>query len=188
MTPMKIASGLAVVLILALSGTMSRAQEAKTVQAQLKPAATRTLAPDFALEDGTGKIVRLSDYRGRVVLLDFWATECGGCVQEIPMFIEVANAYKRRGLEAIGVSEDIVYSDLKGPEEAWKLVKPFALERKIPYPIVMGDSRVTAAYEIKALPLTQLVDKQGRVAATYLGVVERKNLESNINALIAEAR
>ena len=94
------------------------------------------------------------------------------------MFIEVANAYKGRGFEAIGVSEDIVYEDLKNADEAWQRVTPFARERKIPYPIVMGDSLVTADYDIKALPLTCLIDNEGRVAATYLGVVERSNLGS----------
>jgi len=145
------------------------------------------LAPDFALQDGTGKVLRLSEYRGRVVLLDFWATKCGGCVQEIPMFVEVAHDYEGRGFEAIGVSEDIVYENLKNADEAWQLVKPFVLERKVPYLIVMGDSRVTADYDIKALPLTHLIDKKGRVAATYVGVVERNNLETNLEALLAES-
>jgi peroxiredoxin len=175
-------------LALIMSSTSSVAQEAKSVRADLKAPASRTPAPGFALQDAPGKILRLSEYRGRVVLLDFWATSCGGCVQEIPMFIEVTKAYKRRGLEAIGVSEDIAYADLKDADEAWRRVTPFVRERKIPYPIVMGDSRVTADYDIKALPLTYLIDKKGRVAATYLGVVERANLESNIKALVAETR
>jgi peroxiredoxin len=164
------------------------AQEATGVRSDLKPAATRRLAPDVALPDATGKIVRLSAFRGRVVLLDFWATSCGGCIQEIPMFIEVVKAYKSRGLEAIGVSEDILYEDLKGADEAWQRVAPFVRERKIPYPIVMGDSRVTADFDIKALPLTYLIDKKGRIATTYIGVVERNNLEANLKTLLAEAR
>ena len=104
------------------------------------------------------------------------------------MFVEVANAYQRRGLAAIGVAEDILYENLANADEAWKKVTPFARERKIPYPIVMGDSQVTTAYNITALPLTYLIDKSGRVAATYLGVVERNNLEANVKALLAEAR
>ena len=188
MTGMRLAGGMAAVLALIMSSTSGVAQEAKSVRADLKTPASRTLAPNFALQRASGKILRLSEYRGRVVLLDFWATSCGGCVQEIPMFIEVANAYKGRGFEAIGVSEDIVYEDLKNADEAWQRVTPFARERKIPYPIVMGDSRVTADYDIKALPLTYLIDNKGRVAATYLGVVERSNLETNVKALLAEAR
>jgi peroxiredoxin len=175
-------------LVLVVSGTLGVAQEAKSVQAVLKAPGGRTLAPEFALKDTTGKIVRLSEYRGRVVLLDFWATTCGGCIQEIPMFIEVAKAYERRGLTTIGVSEDIAYVGLKNADEAWDRVRPFVRDRQVPYPVVMGDSRVTAAYDIKALPLTYLVDAKGRVAATYSGVVERANLEANIKALLAESR
>ncbi len=185
-------TGVAGVMVVALLGlvvssTLGVAQ-AKSVQAVLKAPGGRTLAPKFELKDTTGKIVRLSEYRGRVVLLDFWATTCGGCVQEIPMFIEVAKAYEGRGLATIGVSEDIVYENLKNADEAWDRVRPFVRDHKVPYPVVMGDSRVTAAYDIKALPLTYLVDAKGRVAATYSGVVERANLEANIKALLAESR
>ena len=140
------------------------------------------------MKDTTGKVVRLSEYRGRVVLLDFWATTCAGCIQEIPMLIEVAKAYESRGLATIGVSEDIAYADLKNADEAWDRVRPFVRDRQVPYLVVMGDSRVTADYDIKALPLTYLVDSKGRVAATYSGVVARGNLEANIKALLAESR
>ncbi len=172
-------------LLMCTSGV---AQEPKTAPRSVKAPANRTQAPDFALQDGTGKVVRLSEYRGRVVLLDFWATKCGGCVQEIPMFAEVANAYRARGLEAIGVSEDIVYENLSNAGEAWQLVRPFVRERRVPYLIVMGDSRVTADYDIKALPLTHLIDKQGRVAVTYSGIVARGNLETDLSALLAESK
>jgi len=178
----------AAVLALVTSSTAAIAQDARVVQASLTAPASRTPAKEIALLDATGKILRLSDYRGRVVLLDFWATSCGGCVQEIPMFIEVAKAYKRRGLEAIGVSEDILYEDLKDANEAWLRVTPFARDRKMPYPVVMGDSRVTADYDVKALPLTLLIDKKGRIAARYIGVVEQKNLETNVKALLTEPR
>ena len=104
------------------------------------------------------------------------------------MLIEVEKAYERRGLSTIGVSEDIAYAGLKNADEAWDRVRPFVRDRQVPYPVVMGDSRVTATYDIKALPLTYLVDAKGRVAATYGGVVERANLEANIKALLAESR
>ena len=104
------------------------------------------------------------------------------------MLIEVANAYESRGLATIGVSEDIAYADLKNADEAWDRVRPFVRARQVPYTVLMGDSRVTADYGIKALPLTYLVDAKGRVAATYSGVVERGNLEANIKALLAEPR
>jgi len=87
-----------------------------------------------------------------------------------------------------GFSEDILYEDLKDADEAWLRVTPFARDRKMPYPVVMGDRRVTADHDVKALPLTFLIDKKGRIAARYIGVVERKNLETNVEALLAEPR
>lgn len=164
------------------------AQDPKSVRADLQPPAKRLAAPKLALPDGTGKTVRLTDFKGRVVLLDFWATACGGCVQEIPMFVAIANAYKARGLDALGVSEDIAYEDLEGPDEAWRRIKPFVRQRNIPYPIVLADGRVTDDFRITAIPVTFLIDRKGRVAATYVGVVERENLEANIEALLAETK
>jgi len=102
------------------------------------------------------------------------------------MFVDVANAYKTRGVEAIGVSEDIAYESLKDADEAWQRVTPFGREHHVPYPFVMGDSRVTKDFNIDALPQTYLLDKRGRVAKRYVGIVERNNLEANLEALLAE--
>lgn len=162
------------------------AQDSTRVRSALEAPNIRRPAPDFALQDGTGKVVRLSDHRGSVVLLDFWATTCGGCVEEIPIFIELATAYRSRGLVTIGVAEDIAYANLSGPDEAWSRVRPFVRDNKVPYTILMGDTRVTTDYEIRALPLTYLLDATGRIAATYQGVVDRTNLEQNIRTLLAE--
>src|SRR4051794_38936792 len=113
----------AMLMLWSLGATLATAQIAKAVTAPLVPSTDRKVARSFDLFDSLGKVVRLSDFRGRVVLLDFWATNCAGCVQEIPMFIEVDKTYRPRGLTAIGVSEDIPYSTLKGPDEAWARVK-----------------------------------------------------------------
>lgn len=179
---------LTVTFVCLASSPPARAQEPKSIRAELQPAAKRRAAPTIALQDGTGRTVRLSDFRGRVVLLDFWATSCGGCVQEIPMFVEVVNANEARGLDAIGVSEDIAYENLESADEAWRRIRPFVRERKIPYPIVLADSRVTMAFNITAIPATFLIDRKGRIAATYVGVVERGNLEANVESLLAEAK
>ena len=169
-----------------LAATPLDAQQTKTVRVGVQPEQQRMLAPEFSLKDATGKTVRLSAYRGQVVLLDFWATACGGCVEEIPAFVQIAQAYSARGLATVGVSEDIVYEDLKGSDEAWSRVKPFVRDHKMPYAILMGDDQVTAVYGIKALPVTYLLDTRGRIAATYVGVVDRANLEANINRLLGE--
>jgi peroxiredoxin len=171
-----------------LAATPLDAQGSKTVRVTVQAEQQRMLAPEFSLKNATGNTVRLSAYRGHVVLLDFWATACGGCVEEIPAFVEIAQAYSARGLATVGVSEDIVYEDLKGPEEAWSRVKPFVRDHKMRYAVLMGDEQVTAVYGIKALPLTFLLDTHGRIAATYVGVVDRANLETNINLLLSELK
>ena len=91
-------------------------------------------------------------------------------------------------LTAIGVSEDIPYSTLSRPTEAWARVKPFVRNHKVGYTVLMGDDRVLAAYDIKALPLTYLIDRKGRVATRYQGVVDHDNLVTNIKDLLAERR
>ena len=86
----------------------------------------------------------------------------------------------------VGLSMDILYEDLKGPAEAWSLVNPFVQSHKVNYPILMGDDGITKRYAVEALPVTYLIDKRGKIAATYVGVVDRANIEQNIKALLAE--
>jgi hypothetical protein len=81
---------------------------------------------------------------------------------------------------------DILYEDLKGAAEAWALVKPFVADRHVKYPILMGDDAFTKSYSVAALPVTYLIDRRGRVAATYIGVVDRADIEKNITSLLAE--
>jgi peroxiredoxin len=174
-------------MALTLSGGLATAAT-KGVTATIRPVQQRKSARDFVLRDAAGKTVRLSDYRGRVVLLDFWATKCGGCVEEIPWFVEITETFAAKGLATIGVSEDIAYENLKGADEAWALVKPFIRDHKVPYPVLMGDREVTTAYDINALPLTYLIDRRGRVAAVYAGMVDRSDLEANIRTILVEPR
>src|SRR5689334_14606787 len=97
--------------------------QAADIRAPLEPEAARKQAPAFALADAKGKSVALSSFRGKPVLLNLWATKCGGCVKEIPYFIDIHRTYGTKGLAVVGVSMDILYEDLKGPAEAWSLVK-----------------------------------------------------------------
>jgi peroxiredoxin len=156
-------------------------------RAAIQPPNDRQLAPAFRLLDASGKAVRLSDYRGKVVLLDFWATDCGGCKIEIPWYMEFARTYQGKGLAVVGVSMDILYENLKNAQEAWARVEPFAREQRINYPILMGDDQVTKAFGIKALPATYLIDENGRIATEYIGVLaDRYDVEQNIKALLIE--
>lgn len=156
------------------------------VRAVLKAEKDREQAPAFRLPDASGRSVPLSDYRGKVVLLNFWATECGGCRVEIPWFIEFDRAYKSKGFQVLGASMDIVYEGLKGPEEGWARVKPFVTAHKVSYPILMADDQTTKAYRVDALPTTYLIDKRGRIAATYTGLVDKADVESNLQTLLRE--
>ena len=181
---MKTSVGLAV--ILSLSAMIAGAAEEKTVRAVLQPVDARKTAPAFRLPTASGKVMSPASFRGKVVLLDFWATECGGCKAEIPYFMEFDNAYKTKGLAVVGVSLDILYENLKDAHEGWSRVKPFVREHKLNYPILMGDDPVSKLYDIQAMPVTCLIDKHGRVAATYIGVVDKQDIESNIRTLLRE--
>jgi peroxiredoxin len=157
------------------------------VHAVLKPPATRKSAPAFQLVTEDGTKMQISDYRGKVVLLNFWATDCGGCVLEIPSFIEFEKAYKNKGFTAVGVSMDISYENLRDANEAWGRVRPFIAKHGVNYPIAMGDDEISKAYALNAFPATYLIDKSGKIAAAYVGVVINKdNVATNIESLLSE--
>ena len=164
--------------------TLLTAQQ--TVRSPLRAVTERKGAPAFQLRDTQNKRVRLSDFKGRPVVLNFWATECGGCKTELPTFVKLSETYKKTGLTVVGVSMDIVYSDLKGAAAGWAQVKPFLRTHRIPYPVLLDDGSAEKAFEVTALPATHLIDRGGRIAATYIGVVDPDDLEANVKALLAE--
>jgi peroxiredoxin len=107
--------------------------------AAITAANLRKSAPGFILADPKGASVRLSDYKGRVVLLDFLATWCGGCKVEIPWYMEFQRKYKEHGLAVIGVSMD---------EDGWKALKPFLEKAKLNYSVVIGSQHLSDANDI----------------------------------------
>lgn len=144
--------------------------------ASLKDPAKRNPAPPFELKDVNGKPVRLADFKGKVVLLNFWATWCGPCKFEIPWFIEFQKTYKDRGFTVIGVSLD---------EEGWEAVKPYLEAKQVNYPVVIGSEEVDQKYGgIESLPTTFLLDRDGRIAATHIGLVSKKQYEDDIQKLL----
>jgi peroxiredoxin len=147
-------------------------------RAILQPASERKVAPQLALKDSSGKTISLTDYRGKVVLLDFWATWCTGCKMEIPWFSEFQKTYGAQGFAVVGVSMD---------ESGWSVVKPFLAETHVPYPILLGDDPTAQRFEIQSLPDTFLIDRHGRVAAVYrAGLVDKNDVEANIKALLSQ--
>jgi peroxiredoxin len=167
---------LAPALLLLLSGLAGAAAQ-PAVRASLQSAADRKPAPDFALQDPSGKPVRLSDYRGKVVLLDFWATWCHGCKEEIPWFSDFEKRYGSRGFAVVGISLD---------EDGWRVVKPFIDTAKVPYRILLGGDPIAKKYSIEAMPDTFLIDRRGRIAASYVGLVDKDNVESNIKLILEQ--
>lgn len=155
--------------------------------APLTPPANRKSAPAFQLAGEAGKKIQISDYRGKVLLLNFWATDCGGCVLEIPSIIELQNAYRGQGFTAVGVSMDISYEGLKDSAEAWSRVNPFVVKHGVNYPIAMGDDAISKAYALNSFPATYLIDKSGKIAAAYVGVLINKDtVARNIQGLLSE--
>lgn len=142
----------------------------------VKADSQRKHAPDFALKDAQGKLVHLADYRGKVVVLDFWATWCGPCVIEIPWFTEFQRKYKDRGFEVVGVSMD---------DDGWKSITPFVERRKINYRVLLGDDKTGDLYGgLEALPTTFVIDRYGRIAAVHVGLTDKKDFENAIENLL----
>lgn len=157
-----------------------------TVRAVVQPIRERKPASEFRLLDATKSPVSLSRFRGKVVLVNFWATECGGCRTEIPYFAEFDGKYRSKGVEILGLSMDISYENLKGPEDAWARVNPFVQSHRLAFPILMADDAVGKAWHIESMPATYLIDRQGRIAASYIGIVDKSDVETNLSQLLAE--
>lgn len=155
------------VLILAAfeSGTVARAQE------------PHPLAPAFSLTDIAGKPLNLSDYKGKVVLLNFWATWCAPCRVETPQFVDLLNRYGKNGLAVVGVSLD----DQVEP------VREFSSQYKVNYQVALGDEQVSEKYGgIFSLPTTFLIGRDGRVYAKHLGGVDLPVLEAELRQLLSK--
>jgi thiol-disulfide isomerase/thioredoxin len=133
-------------------------------------------APSFVRNSLGGQPVDMSSYRGKVVLLNFWATWCAPCQLEMPRFAAWQQQYGPRGLQILGVSMD------DGPEGVHKLVNKL----RINYPVVMGDEQIGSQYGgILGLPVTFLIDRQGQVIARFQGEADLNAMEEQIKQLLA---
>ena len=164
-------------ILMLLTVTLAVAVDAPTIRAKLLPPEERKAAPDFSVLDAGGKKITLKKYRGKVVLLDFWATWCHGCKEEIPMFAEFQKTYGSKGLSVVGISVD---------EGGWGVLKPFLLANHVPYRMLLGSDATLNSFGLAGLPDTYLIDKKGRIAAAYTGgIVNRDDIETNIRAILA---
>jgi peroxiredoxin len=186
----RVVAGLALFFALLLGGRPSlkhafaQARGNSGNQEPLIPEGQRKTAPNFILADAKGDTINLSTYKGKVVLLDFWATWCGGCKTEIPWYMEFDAKYKDRGLAVIGVSMD---------EDGWKTVKPFLALDKDPetgghtamkYPVVIGSDSLGKQYSLTSMPMTLLIDREGRIAVSHTGMVDKDDWERKIRSLL----
>jgi thiol-disulfide isomerase/thioredoxin len=119
----------------------------------------------------------LSKYKGKVVVLNFWATWCHGCKLEIPWFMEFQTKYKHSGLAVIGIAMD---------EDGWKSVKPYIKEKQINYRVVVGNEDLAKQYGLQAMPMTLLIDRRGKIAGSHAGVVDRESFEREIRGLLGD--
>jgi thiol-disulfide isomerase/thioredoxin len=160
----------------ALFATAGCSGQPRPAKAAVKPAKDRQAAPDFTLKDASGQTVKLSQFKGKVVLLNFWATWCGPCKIEIPWFIAFEKQYKDRGFAVVGVAMD---------EDGWDVVKPYIETRQVNYRVVMGDDVVAQLYGgVESLPTTFLIDREGRVASVHIGLVSKSTYQHDIDLLM----
>lgn len=146
--------------------------------ASVKPDKERKQAPDFTLKDADGKVVHLADYKGKVVLLDFWATWCSPCKVEIPWFMDLQRRNKDRGFEVLGVAMD---------DEGWEVVKPFIAKMGVNYRILAGNDAAAQMYGgVDALPTTFLIDRTGKIAAVHVGLASKKDFEDGVEQLLKD--
>jgi thiol-disulfide isomerase/thioredoxin len=139
--------------------------------------ASRPARLDFTLTDVEGRPVRLAEYRGRVLLVNFWATWCAPCKTEIPWLNELHSTYREQGLVVLGVSVD----------EAVAKIRPFAKGMKMSYPVLVGageDGFKEAFGPLLGFPTTLLISRAGEICIRHVGITEKERLEREVRALL----
>jgi peroxiredoxin len=132
---------------------------------------------DYTLKNVDDQPVRLSDFKGKVILLDFWATWCGPCKVEIPGFVEMQNQYGKDGLQVFGVSVDDTPDKLK----------PYIADMKMNYPVLQGlghDDMLDAFGPMLGIPVSVIISRQGKICHRHMGLVEKDTFERQIKDLL----
>jgi thiol-disulfide isomerase/thioredoxin len=161
-------------------GHRSSAKLVKAAGSAVKDDKERKAAPEFELKDADGKTVRLSDYKGKVVLLDFWATWCGPCKIEMPWFIELQKEYGPQGLQIVGVAMD---------DASKEEIQKFVQEMGVNYTILLGKEAVGQEYGgVDVLPTTFFIDRDGKIVSREFGLQSRSLFVANIKRSLSQGR
>jgi cytochrome c biogenesis protein CcmG/thiol:disulfide interchange protein DsbE len=136
-------------------------------------------APNFKLISTTGQTISQENYRGHVLILDFFATWCQPCRQSIPHLVEMNRKYGKQGLQILGLSLD---------EDGERAVKTFADEFRVNYPLALAGDSITVDFGIRSVPIMYLIDKKGKIVEVYRGSSDEtaRSLEQSIKRLLAE--
>jgi thiol-disulfide isomerase/thioredoxin len=136
------------------------------------------IAPQFAVKDINGRVVRLRAYRGKVVLINFWATWCPPCRAEMPDLVRLQREHAKQGLQIIGITY---------PPETKTLVRRFARSLKVNYPIILGTRQIKARFSSEeTLPLTIVIDRDGKVTDVISGILLRREFDEKIRPLLTK--
>jgi cytochrome c biogenesis protein CcmG/thiol:disulfide interchange protein DsbE len=132
-------------------------------------------APDFELADASGKMVRLSDYKGKVVLLNFWATWCAPCKEEIPGFMDLQKQF----------GDDLVVLGVSLDEDGWTSVRPYVEQAHVSYPVMVADPNLPRPFrKIESVPTTFLIGRNGRIARIQNTLASKSDYEGWIAGMV----
>ena len=149
---------------------------ATTGSIRLRDREQRKTMSDIAAVDLGGKPWKLSAYKGKVVVLNFWASWCPPCRQETPDLVGLAREFESKGVQVVGISMD------DGPEPVHLFVKQF----HIPYPVLLPDAGSSLVAAVESLPTTFVIDRNGRVAAVHIGAITKSQLRGELERLLGE--
>jgi peroxiredoxin len=138
-------------------------------------AAGGTMAPDFALPDLAGNTVTMASLRGKLVVVDFWATWCPPCLFQIPILNSVQSHHRDAGVVVIGVAVDV---------EGGEVVKPFAEENDIEYTVLLGDDGLARKFGARGFPALAIVAPDGRIDSVHVGLIEEADLDQAIARIL----
>ena len=161
---------------LALAGLLALGACGKAPEPRLPAAAVGQEAPELKLPDLTGKEILLSSFRGKVVLLDFWATWCDPCREELPDLISLHQGFQGLGFSVVGVAMDA---------DGQPVVAPFVKKHRVPYPTLLSEGLSVPGYRIFGIPLALLLDRDGVVLKEYLGPKALAEVKRDVKAALA---